>query len=133
MKIKSFFLLFLLLLVLSSCSQTNTNVVMNSGSNLTLGKVQKEIRIGMTQAEVAEALGSPNIITTDAEGNETWIYDKIATSVQETHKKGGIFLVLVSASSSSSTYDQSQKTMTVIIKFDKNKRVKSFKYHVTKF
>ena len=29
--------------------------------------------------QVATALGSPNIVTRDAEGRETWIYDKIAT------------------------------------------------------
>ncbi|MEI6127326.1 MAG: hypothetical protein WCQ99_12320, partial [Pseudomonadota bacterium] len=46
---------------------------------MTLGIVQKEIRAGMSQATVAEALGSPNIVTRDEDGQETWIYDKIAT------------------------------------------------------
>ena len=46
---------------------------------LTLGVVQSSIRKGMSQADVAAALGSPNMVTTDAKGNETWIYDKVAT------------------------------------------------------
>src|SRR3990170_7897662 len=46
---------------------------------MTVGVVQKEIRRGMSQADVAEALGSPNIVTKDSVGDETWIYDKIAT------------------------------------------------------
>ena len=46
---------------------------------LTLGVVQSSIHEGMSQADVATVLGSPNIVTTDAEGNETWIYDKVAT------------------------------------------------------
>src|SRR3989337_1314998 len=46
---------------------------------MTVGVVQKEIRVGMSQADVAEALGSPNIVTKDSVGDETWIYDKIAT------------------------------------------------------
>ena len=41
---------------------------------MTVGIVQKEIRKGMSQADVAVALGSPNIVTNDGSGKETWIY-----------------------------------------------------------
>ncbi|MDR0933534.1 MAG: hypothetical protein LBM56_00375, partial [Burkholderiaceae bacterium] len=51
----------------------------DSTDRVTVGAVQKEIRIGMSGAEVAAALGSPNIVTTDEERREVWIYDKIAT------------------------------------------------------
>ena len=34
---------------------------------LTVGKVQREIRVGMSSAKVIEVLGSPNIVTTDRE------------------------------------------------------------------
>jgi hypothetical protein len=33
---------------------------------MTLGVVQKEIHKGLSQADVAEALGSPNIVTRDS-------------------------------------------------------------------
>ena len=45
---------------------------------MTLGVVQKEIYTGLTQDQVAAALGSPNIVAR-RRGRETWIYDKIAT------------------------------------------------------
>ena len=46
---------------------------------MTLGIVQRDIKIGTPQAEVAAVLGSPNIVTQDAEGLETWIYDKVSS------------------------------------------------------
>ena len=36
---------------------------------MTVGIVQKEIHVGMSQTEVAEALGSPNIVTKGRENN----------------------------------------------------------------
>ncbi|HFD33201.1 MAG TPA: hypothetical protein ENJ28_10920, partial [Gammaproteobacteria bacterium] len=35
------------------------------GDRLTVGTVQREIRVGMTGADVAGVLGSPNIVTKD--------------------------------------------------------------------
>lgn len=46
---------------------------------LTVGVVQKGIRVGMTGAEVIALLGSPNIVTTDEERREVWTYDKVST------------------------------------------------------
>lgn len=56
--------------------------------NLTVGTVQKEIRVGMTGAEVAEVLGSPNIVSTDENRNEVWIYDKISSQTVQTDTRG---------------------------------------------
>jgi hypothetical protein len=50
-----------------------------SERTMTLGVVQKEIHRGLSQADVAEALGSPNIVTRDSAELETWVYDKTAT------------------------------------------------------
>ena len=41
--------------------------------DITVGKVQKEVRVGMSGAQVAEALGSPNIVTKD-EGGDAHVY-----------------------------------------------------------
>lgn len=116
---------------------------------MTVGVVQKEIRVGMSGAEVAEALGSPNIVTKDSDANETWIYDKIATEASYSTSKGGVgggagaggiagtVLILggvgggVSRSAGASS--TTQKTLTVVIKFDKNNKVASFSYHASKF
>ena len=48
-------------------------------TNLTLGTAQKNIKIGTSQEDVALALGSPNIVTVDSEGHDTWIYEKVSS------------------------------------------------------
>jgi outer membrane protein assembly factor BamE (lipoprotein component of BamABCDE complex) len=114
---------------------------------MTLGIVQKDIHTGMSQADVAEALGSPNIVTKDSEGNETWIYDKIATEVSYSKDSGGIVAGAggfienwsivpvggVGYSKSSGAATTTQKTLTVVIKFDENGLVKTLSYHSSKF
>lgn len=103
----------------------------------------------MTQAEVAEALGSPNIVTKDAEGKETWIYDKIASEASYSRDTGSIggageaggvtgttlILGLIGGgySKESGAVAKTQKTLTVIIKFNKEVKVESFSYHASKF
>ncbi|MHC4388971.1 MAG: hypothetical protein ACYSX1_10225 [Planctomycetota bacterium] len=52
------------------------------GDSVTVGTVQREIRVGMSSADVIEALGSPNVVTTDEQRREVWGYDKIATDIQ---------------------------------------------------
>lgn len=100
---------------------------------MTLGVVQKEIRVGMSQADVAAALGSPNIVTKDAEGDEAWVYDKIATEVSQSSSSGYFTLVLFGAGKSKNYAATTQKTLTVVIKFDKDSKVKNLSYHASKF
>src|ERR1043165_5446568 len=85
---------------------------------MTLGIVQKEIHHGMSQADVASALGSPNIVTKDKEGRETWIYDKIANEVSYSQDMGGVWLILGGYEKSAGARGSTQKTLTVVIKFD---------------
>lgn len=108
--------------------------------NLTAGTVKREIHIGMPGAAVAEALGSPNIVTTDEDRNETWIYDKVSTRVSESESRGatGTLRYLevwgpIVATSKSNTRTSSQRTLTVIIKFDADDRVRDFAYHTSRF
>lgn len=107
---------------------------------LTVGTVQKEVRIGMTGADVAEALGSPNIVSTDENRNEVWIYDKIASHRLETDTRGGVAVLRflsdigpIAASSRRQTESSTERTLTVIIKFDENDRVRDFAYHTSRF
>ena len=116
---------------------------------MTVGIVQKEIRKGMSQADVAVALGSPNIVTNDGLGKETWIYDKIATEASYSTSRGGVSggvgagglagsaLILGGVgggySKSAGASSTTQKTLTVVIKFDDRKNVESFSYHASKF
>lgn len=108
--------------------------------NLSVGNVQREIHIGMSGAAVAEALGSPNIVTTDEDRNETWIYDKISTRVTESETRGATgsirFLEVwgpIAATSRSNRTTSSQRTLTVIIKFDAYDQVRDFAYHTSRF
>ena len=116
---------------------------------MTLGVVQKEIRVGMSQADVATALGSPNMVSKDDAGKETWIYDKIATEASYSNSSssvgGGVgagglagpALILGgiggSHSQNAGASSSSQKTLTVVIKFGKNNNVESYTYHSSKF
>jgi len=116
---------------------------------MTVGIVQKEIRVGMSQADVAASLGSPNIVTRDSEGKETWVYDKIATEASYSRSSGGVggaggaggiagsalILGLIGGSYSqqAGAASSTQKTLTVLIKFDNNSKVESFSYHSSKF
>lgn len=100
---------------------------------LTAGIVQKEIRKGMSGAEVAEALGSPNIVTRDEKERTTWVYDKIATEISYSQSQNAMFLILGGFSNQSGAVSQTQRTLTVVIKFDANEKVESFSYHQSKF
>lgn len=119
--------------MLFSCTTVYNTGSGSADSNLTVGKVQREIKKGMSGAEVAEALGSPNIVTQDANGDETWVYDKIATEANYTSNSEGLFLILYGKSSTQQTASVTQKTLTVVIKYDTNKKVKEFSYHSSKF
>src|SRR5215510_8134963 len=63
----------------TSAAQHQQSLGSTAEREMTLGIVQREIHAGLTQDEVITALGSPNIVTRDADGHETWVYDKIAT------------------------------------------------------
>jgi len=101
-------------------------------NRLELGVVQREIQEGMGQDEVALVLGTPNIVTADRDKKETWIYDKIATEVRQSGSSGFILFCQTGADYVMRR-DVSQKTLTVVIKFNMDKRVESISYHASKF
>lgn len=117
----------------------------NRTDRMTVGKVQREIRVGMPSADVAAVLGSPNMVTTDEERREVWVYDKISTDRVYSNSSGGVnalFLGVGSAvtggltggvSSNSGASSTTQRTLTVIIKFDQAQKVRDFAYHTSSF
>jgi outer membrane protein assembly factor BamE (lipoprotein component of BamABCDE complex) len=100
---------------------------------LTAGIVKKEIKKGMSGAQVAELLGSPNITTLDENNRETWVYDKIATEASYSESQSGLFLILGGYSNQSGASSTTQRTLTVVIKFNADSKVESFTYHQSKF
>ena len=125
-----------LTLLLSACMtapQHREAVQDTSGDRVTVGNVQREIKIGMSGADVAKVLGSPNIVTTDDERREVWIYDKFSTDTTVSANSGYGTLIILGTSSVSGSSSTTQRTLTVIIKFDKEKKVRDFAYHTSRF
>ncbi|MGV0999281.1 MAG: hypothetical protein ACOYBQ_08145 [Fluviibacter sp.] len=104
----------------------------NADQKLTTGVVQKEIRKGMSGGDVVSVMGSPNIVTTDAQG-EVWVYDKISTETASSASTGGGTLILFGGGSSGAAKTTNQRTLTVVIKFDKNGTVRDFASHSSSF
>jgi outer membrane protein assembly factor BamE (lipoprotein component of BamABCDE complex) len=122
-------------LVLAGCGAAyHRNQAQDDGARtLTVGTVQREIRVGMSAADVVAILGSPNIVTTDEQRREVWVYDKISTDTAYSKSEGGVFLLILGASSASGARSTTQKTLTVIVKFDEQAKVRDFAYHSSKF
>ena len=130
------FLALLTALLLTGCQSAGSHraaVQDDSTDRMTVGKVQREIRVGMSGAEVAQVLGSPNIVSTDEQRREVWIYDKIATDRAQSSSSGGVSILILGAVSSAAASSTSQRTLTVIIKFDNEGKVRDFAYHTTRF
>jgi len=127
-------------LLLSGCAG-NQHYTPQADENLTVGAVQKEIRIGMAGSQVAAVLGSPNIVSTDEDRNEVWIYDKISTQYVRADVNAGILAIGggsdviggATVSGGQSSGATSQRTLTVIIKFDGSGLVRDFAYHTSRF
>jgi len=129
------------LLILMSCLSFGCSTGYQHAANLqsaheremTVGIVQKELRQGMSQGDVATALGSPNIVTKDQNGAQTWIYDKIAREASYSQDDGGVWLILGGYQKGAGASSSTQKTLTVVIKFDDKELVDKISYHSSKF
>ncbi len=111
----------------------------------TLGLVQKALRPGLSQADVAERLGSPNIVARETDGREAWVYDKVSTEVEASSGSVGVGGLGTGAGSSlagvlgiaagkrSERAKTSQRTLTVVIRFSAAGAVESFTWHESRF
>ena len=84
MRLKSRLLLLTPLLIAAGCQTvgertTAVSQATERPSNLSAASVQANIKEGMSGAEVIEAHGTPNIITTGRERREVWTYDKVSS------------------------------------------------------
>lgn len=136
------------LIFLGACTSAQYHRDQVSGddkSTISVGTVQRDIKVGMTSAEVVEILGSPNMVTTDENRQESWVYDKISTD--KAYSSGGMGMGVgaggvlgatgilggITGNSQAGASSTSQKTLTIIIKFDGNQRVRDFSYRQSKF
>ncbi len=115
------------------------------------GNFNARVKKGVTtQSELVELFGGPNISTLDADGTETWVYEKTSshseTVTERNSNTGGslgvqrldVFFgnVLVGSvigqtqgedqPAERTTVSRSIKTLTVIIKFNKDKTVREY-------
>jgi hypothetical protein len=144
----------LTLMVLAGCQSAQEHAASVEAANseagrLTVGTVQREIRIGISGAEVAAVLGAPNIVTTDEARREVWVYDKISTSRAYSDSYGGVNALILGGaligggvagaaggpgySARAGASATTQKTLTVVIKYDDQGRVRDFAYHTSAF
>lgn len=153
-RIAGLFKIVIVALALSGCQSAAEHVAdvrsaEAQGDRLTVGKVQKEIRAGMSGAEVIQVLGSPNIVSTDENRREVWVYDKISTERIYSTSSGGVNMLVLGGAltggglvagapgagygSSAGAVSTAQQTLTVIIKFDDIGKVRDFAYHSSRF
>ena len=129
----------------ASAAQHQADVGWPDEDALTLAAVQRTVREGMSGADVLESLGSPNIVSTDADRNEVWVYDRIGTEYVHSESAGGLVSLVGAASGvvaggglptwqrSSGASRRSQRTLTVVIRFDAEGRVRDYSYHASRF
>ncbi len=117
----------------TGCQPRPRQTLDSDAERLTVGTVQREIHIGMDAASVAEVLGSPNIVTTDEQRREVWVYDKVSSDRVDSARSDHATLILIGTRSSTRSSSTRQRTLTIIIKFDEQKLVRDFAYNYTQF
>lgn len=121
------------MLMVSACKHPTNAGPDGDATNLTVGTVQRSITVGMPASDVVAILGSPNIVTTDEQRREVWVYDKISSNRVDTANSFGGSIIILGGSTAQKESTTTQKTLTIIIKFDEQKMVRDFAYNFTQF
>jgi outer membrane protein assembly factor BamE (lipoprotein component of BamABCDE complex) len=123
-----------IMLCLAACTPVPTKPVTTRNSELTHGNVQLNLKVGETsQSQVLEVFGAPNITTIDGSGQEVWTYQRAATVSQSTSSNGFWTILLAGESQGAAGFEQTQRMMTLIIKFNQNKVVSDFRSRSSEF
>lgn len=118
----------------TACTAPPPQPVTTRNSELTHGNVQMNLKVGATtQTEVLETFGAPNITSIDGSGQEVWTYQRHATVSQSASAENYWTIILAGGSQEASGFEQSQRTQTLIIKFDSNKVVSDFRSRSSEF
>lgn len=105
----------------------------NADARLTLGAIEGQLHNGMSSASVIEVFGPPNIVTTDDQRREVWIYDRIATMHTRTSSGAWATILILGMGDNTKVSSTSQRTLTLIIKYDDQKKVRDFSYRYSNF
>jgi len=136
-------------LTLAACLASvvpHSAIAADTPNSLTQGMVQMTLQVGKTsQVEVLEAFGAPNISTLDSQAQEVWVYERQATVTSSSSSGFSIGMLLGAGGSdvaggaglgfgkSKSNASQTQRSMTLIIKFGPDKKVIDFKSRSSSF
>lgn len=117
----------IIVVLLSGCATTNPpSTEPIAKSNLTAGQVSLTLKKDITtQAEVVDVFGAPNLVTQNADGEEIWTYQRHATVASSASNSAYATIILLGGQTRSSGFEQSSRTMTLIIKFRDVKGVKT--------
>ena len=147
---KNFTIIISVTILMLSCTPPEPIIIevpVEKKDNLSLGKVQSQIKKGMNQTEVLEVLGSPNIVTKNSNGDEVWTYDRIGTfqsssnnasaTIGQAQLGRGFWAFLFGGTTNSvqsnSDRNTESKSLTVIITYNESKVVSDFTYQSLKY
>ena len=109
---------------LTACVQV-PSISSDSPNLLTSGQVTLSLKKFQTaQTEILEKFGAPNLVTSSSDGEESWTYQKHATVASASSASGFATIILAGVSTTKSGFEQSSRTMALIIKFKEINGVK---------
>ena len=148
-KHKNFGVILSLCLLLSGCGGGDR---ITRNSEYTYGNIKNHlVKNQTTKAQVVEIFGPANVTTTDSEGLDMWVYQKISTVKVDralggnAGLSGGLSTLLgeseallnasgvVGLNGGSRTTTQSSKTVTMIIKFNAQDVVVDYSFRTSNF
>lgn len=121
---------------LSACSthHSHTTVQNDNAPDISHGQVQMTLQKGETSKnDVLESFGAPNITTIDGEGREVWTYQRHARVASASAESNYATIILFGHHDSAAGFEESSRTMTLIVKFDGNDRVYDFRSRSSSF
>ncbi len=98
---------------------------------ITVGSAQA-LKVGMSGTDVINALGSPNIITSDSAGGETWIYEKISKEFEFITAQDGSWF-FSPRNQSSGVSSSAERNLIVVISLDVERKLRKISYRQTSF
>jgi outer membrane protein assembly factor BamE (lipoprotein component of BamABCDE complex) len=98
---------------------------------ITVGSAQS-LKVGMSGADVINALGSPNIITSDAAGGETWVYEKISKEFEFMTAQDGSW-IFSPRSQTTGVSSSTERTLIVVVALDSDRKLRKISYRQTTF
>src|SRR5258706_4326821 len=80
---------------------------------LSVGMGQREIKAGMDQAAVREALGAPTTTSSDSQHREVWTYDRVSSDRIDTARSVGGSMIVLTGAKSALAAAADQRTLTI--------------------